>query len=125
MPAVLVGRREDILHAVRNATNLKVFFRIKDPREAADHAETAIPLDLEVPLAASIRPTSVGVERVKLASESTTEQESRTDSHAETDAESYAETLSYLDSHAKAVAHSAIRGASGSHSRRESFGGAP
>ena len=25
---------EDILHAVRNATNLKVFFRIKDPRRS-------------------------------------------------------------------------------------------
>jgi hypothetical protein len=96
---------EDILHAVRNATNLKVFFRIKDPREAADHAETAIPLDLEMPLSASIRPTSVGVELVQLASESTTEQESNTQSRAETDAESYAETLSYLDSYAKGVAH--------------------
>ena len=96
---------EDILHAVRNATNLKVFFRIKDPTEAADLAETAIPLDLEMPLSASIRPTSVGVELVKLASESATEQESSTKSHAETDAESHAQTLSYLDSYAKGVAH--------------------
>jgi hypothetical protein len=61
---------EDILHAVRNATNLKAFFRIKDAREAADHAETAIPLDLEMPVQASVRPTSVGVELVKLGSES-------------------------------------------------------
>src|SRR6266516_1528953 len=68
---------EDILHAVRNATNLKAFFRIKDAKEAADHAETSIPLDLEMPLKASTRPTSVGVELVKLGSESTTEQESR------------------------------------------------
>ena len=96
---------EDILHAVRNATNFKAFFRIKDPREAADHAETAIPLDLETPLSASIRPTSIGVELVKLASESTTEQESSTESYAETEAETYAKTLSYLNSYAKAVAH--------------------
>ena len=96
---------EDILHAVRNATNLKVFFRIKDPTEAADHAETAIPLDLEMPLSASIRPTSVGVELVRLSNESATEQELSTKSHAETDAESHAQTLSYLDSYAKAVAH--------------------
>jgi hypothetical protein len=96
---------EDILHAVRNATNLKAFFRIKDPEEAADHAETSIPLDLETPLKASVRPTSVAVELVKLASESTTEQESRTESYAEAEGESYAKTLSYLDSYATSHAH--------------------
>jgi Type IV secretion-system coupling protein DNA-binding domain len=96
---------EDILHAVRNATNLKAFFRIKDAREAADHAETAIPLDLEMPVQASVRPTSVGIELVKLGSESRTEQESSTESHAEAEAESYAKTLSYLDSYATSHAH--------------------
>jgi hypothetical protein len=51
-----------------------------------------------------VRPTSVGVELVKLGSESTTEQESSTDSYAETGAESYAKTLSYLESIAKICA---------------------
>ena len=96
---------EDILHAVRNATNLKAFFRIKDAKEAADHAETSIPLDLETPLKASTRPTSVGVELVKLGSESTTEQESSTESYAEAEAVSYARTLSYLDSYASSESH--------------------
>jgi hypothetical protein len=96
---------EDILHAVRNATNLKAFFRIKDPIEAADHAETSIPLDLEMPLKASIRPTSVGVELVKLGSESATEQRASTESYAEAEAVSYANTISYLDSYASSKAH--------------------
>jgi hypothetical protein len=91
---------EDILQAVRNATNLKAFFRIKDPTEATDHAETVIPLDLETPLNASVRPTSVGVELVKLTSEGITKQESSTESYAEAEAESYAKSLSYLDSYA-------------------------
>jgi hypothetical protein len=95
---------EDILHAVRNATNLKAFFRIKDAVEAADHAETVIPLDLETPLQASVRSTSVGVELVQLKGESSTEQQSSTESYAEAKAESYARSLSYLDSYATSVA---------------------
>jgi hypothetical protein len=50
---------------VRNATNLKAFSEFKDSKGAADHAETAISLDLEMPVRASVRPTSVAEERVE------------------------------------------------------------
>jgi hypothetical protein len=41
---------EEILSAVRNATNIKAVFRVKDPIEAADLAEMGIPLNLELPV---------------------------------------------------------------------------
>jgi hypothetical protein len=54
---------EEILSAVRNATNIKVSFRVKDHREATDLAEMLIPLDLEKPIAALTKETVVGHER--------------------------------------------------------------
>ena len=59
-----LGKPDDqILAAVHNATNLKIGFRVKHPKEAQEIAETIIPLDLEMPVRALIKPTVVGHRR--------------------------------------------------------------
>ena len=63
---------EEILSAVRNATNIKVAFRIKDHKEATDLAEMLLPLDLEKPVDVLNKETLVGYERGKLHNESAT-----------------------------------------------------
>jgi hypothetical protein len=62
----------EILSAVRNATNIKVAFRIKDHKEATDLAEMLLPLDLEKPVDVLTKETVVGYERGKLRNESAT-----------------------------------------------------
>jgi hypothetical protein len=59
-----LGKPDDqILAAVHNATNLKIGFRVKHPKEAQEIAEAIIPLDLEIPVRALIKPTAVGHKR--------------------------------------------------------------
>lgn len=53
---------EEILSAVRSGTNVKVVFRVKDQREAADLAEMVMPLNLEEPVKALVKETAVGHE---------------------------------------------------------------
>jgi hypothetical protein len=56
-----LGKPDDqILAAVHNATNVKIGFRVKHPKEAQEIAEAIIPLDLEIPVRALIKPTVVG-----------------------------------------------------------------
>ena len=84
---------EEILSAVHSATNIKVVFRVKDPREAAELAEMVIPLNLEMPVEVLTKETVVGYGRTFLqngsvaasfgTSQSSTQ--SRTQSLAETD----------------------------------------
>jgi hypothetical protein len=95
---------EDILNAVRSCTNLKVVFRLKDPMEAEDLAHMVVPLDLEMPVSASVRPTAVGVELVQLKGESTSEQRSTTDMRSEMEGTSEAETLSHVNSYSETFA---------------------
>src|SRR4029077_19827129 len=57
---------ENMLAALRNATNVKVVFRIKDPMEAEDLAHMVVPLDLEVPVGILVKPAVVGHRLVKL-----------------------------------------------------------
>jgi hypothetical protein len=79
----LENEGEAMLAAVRNATNLKVVFRLKDPMEAEDLAHMVVPLDLEMPVRSLIKPTVVEHRLVRLKSEGTTEQESTTEMRAE------------------------------------------
>ncbi len=74
----LAPENENMLAAVRNATNAKIIFRVKDPTEAEDLALTVVPLDLELPVQALTKPTVVGYRRVRLSSESTGTQSSVT-----------------------------------------------
>jgi hypothetical protein len=85
---------EEILSAVRNATNIKVSFRVKDHKEATDLAEMLIPLDLEKPIAVLTKETVVGHERGLLRNGGTTTSTgtNRATAHSVTD--SVAETRS-------------------------------
>ena len=51
---------EKIYEAVRNSTETKVVFRVKSPEEAQALAHDVLPLNLELPVQASIRPTQIG-----------------------------------------------------------------
>jgi hypothetical protein len=97
----LGGDDDTMLDAVQNATNLKVSFRIKHPKEAKEVAEAIIPIDLEIPVQALVKPTVVGHVRTTFGnwststtetcgtststSESTTTSESEGDSNTVTD----------------------------------------
>jgi hypothetical protein len=89
---------EEILAAVHNATNLKVAFRIKHPKEAKEIAEAIIPLDLETPVKALIKPTVVGHRRAwfnnwsKAEHESYSRSVSQSVSHSESDTEGDSQT---------------------------------
>jgi hypothetical protein len=62
-----------MLAAIRNATNVKVVFRIKDPVDAEELAHTVVPLDLEIPVRTLAGPTVIGHRRIWLRSESESE----------------------------------------------------
>ena len=72
----LGGPDDQTLAAVHNATNLKISFRIKHPKEAKEIAETIMPLDLEQPVKALIKPTVVGHQRTHFNNWSVAEHES-------------------------------------------------
>lgn len=56
-----LGKPDDeTLAAVQNATNIKISFRIKHPVEAKEIAEAIMPLNLETPVNALVKPTIVG-----------------------------------------------------------------
>jgi type IV secretion system coupling TraD/TrwB family protein len=97
-----------VLPAVRSCTNIKVAFRLKDPVEAEEVARAVVPLDLELPVQALVKPTVIGHRRVSLASESTGEQASTTASRTDSRGASYAET----DSHALSRATTSAEGRS-------------
>ena len=89
---------ENLLAAVLNATNLKVVFRVKDPKEAEELALAAVPLDLEIPVTALIKPTVVRHERTRLMSESELEQWATMVSRSEMEGESRGTTVSHVES---------------------------
>ena len=103
--AQLEREDENMLAAVRSATNLKAVFRLKDPEEAEDLAHMVVPLDLEMPVRALIKPTVVGHRLVRLKSESTGENTSTTASRSETEGESESETRSATTSVAETTTH--------------------
>ncbi len=61
--------REKIYEAVCNSTATKMVFRVKSPEEAQTLAHDVLPLSLEIPVKASIRPTQTGYTIGKLSSE--------------------------------------------------------
>jgi hypothetical protein len=79
---------ENMLAAVLNATNVKVVFRAKDPKEAEQLAEMVVPFNLEIPVRSLVKPAVVGYRRIRLANESSSEQRSTTRSRSETQGES-------------------------------------
>ena len=63
-----------MLAAVRNATNIKVVFRMKDPIEAAELADMVLGYNLEMPVHVADQARVVGHRLVTLKSESVSEQ---------------------------------------------------
>lgn len=83
-----LGKPEDILYqAPLHCVGTEAIFQMMDPPEAQMMAERVLPLNLERPLAASIRNTVTGHRRVQLASRSRTDSEALTESEAETEGE--------------------------------------
>jgi len=90
-----LGKPDDqILAAVHNATNLKVGFRVKHPKEAQEIAEAIIPLDLEIPVRALIKPTVVGHRRTYFSNWSVGDNESWGTSVSESISETVSESES-------------------------------
>ena len=102
----LAVESDNLLAAVLNATNLKVVFRVKDPKEAEELALAVVPLDLEVPVTALIKPTVVRHERTRLASESESEQWATTSSMSEMEGASEGTTVSHVESVVRSDAES-------------------
>jgi hypothetical protein len=99
------GKPDDpLLAAVRNCTNLKAVFRLRDNKDAEDLAEMAVPLDLEMPVQTLIKPTVVGHRIRRFESESVSDQHSVTDTETDTEAQSLGVTESYIESLAETFA---------------------
>jgi len=94
-----LGTPDDpIREAVLNGPNLKAVFRLKNPKEAEELAETVIPFNLEQPVAALTKPAVVGYERTMFRSWGTAEHRARSaatgSSHSESDSDSQSESES-------------------------------
>jgi hypothetical protein len=100
--AQLSNPDDQVLAAVHNATNLKIAFRVKHPKEAQEIAESIIPLDLEMPVRALVKPTVVGHHRTyfdnwsvgKSESWGTSVSESTSETITDSEGESTSETES-------------------------------
>jgi hypothetical protein len=82
----------EILEAVKNATNIKTVFRIKDADEAAALADLVFRYDLEAPVQALVKPAVVGHRIRRLASDSVSDQFAVTEMRSETHGEAVSET---------------------------------
>lgn len=111
---------DNMLAAIRNATNVKVAFRVKDHQEAEDLAHMIVPLDLEMPVETLRRPTVVGHRRTWLANESSGTNRSHTttnglsigntEAHGETIATGHAESFAEAVSFGRSIGESASEG---------------
>ncbi len=93
----------DILEAVKNTTNLKVAFRMKNPAEAADLADMVLGYNLEMPVHALTKPTVVGHRLVHLNSNSHSKQSALSKMESETVGRSYTESYGWAESTAETV----------------------
>lgn len=104
----------ETLAAVHNATNLKVAFRIKHPKEAKEVAEAVMPLSLEQPVQALVKPVVVGARRTTFKSVV----------HAESESYSTSTTLTVSESDSASVSHSTGESMSDSEGSAEISGSA-
>lgn len=88
-----LGKPDDLHYrAMLDCTEIHVVFRVKSAEEAQRLAEHVLPLSLERPVHASVRPTAIGQRRVQLESSSTSRSQSVSEGVAETDGEMHAAT---------------------------------
>lgn len=73
---------ENILAALLNGVNVKICFRLRDAEESEKLARSMVPLNLERPVKALIKPTVTGNRRIQLNNHSDSAQQSETDSTA-------------------------------------------
>ena len=100
---------ERIYEAVRNSTHIKAVFRINSAEEAQALAHDLIPLDVEMPVKASVRPTVVGHTVEWLNNESYGVQESEGENYAEITSEALAHGRTEMHNWARSLAHSVGR----------------
>lgn len=101
-----IGNPGDLLYeACMNSTEIKLVFRIKSPDEAQRLAEMVLPLNLERPVAASIRPTVIGHRRSLVSSRARRTSEAESEGTAETIGETHSRTETH--SYGKATGTSA------------------
>ncbi len=106
-----LGKPDDpIREAVLNGPNLKAVFRLKNPKEAEELAETVIPFNLEQPVAALTKPAVVGYERTMFKSSGRAEHRA----HSTANASSYSEGDSESSSESEASSSMAAEGLSSS-----------
>ena len=101
---------------MRNSTETKVVFRVKSPEEAQALAEDVLPLALEVPVQASIRPTQMGFTIERLKSETYSVHEGEGESEAVHAAEAISQGRTEMQSwmSARSLSDAEVRRGSGS-----------
>jgi hypothetical protein len=102
---------DSIYQACMSCVDTDIVFKVNDPREAQILAEKVLPLNLERPLAASVRPTVTGHRRTRLASDAITESEAVTEGEGETLGEMHAHTDMHSRSEAFGTMSTTMTGA--------------
>lgn len=101
-----LGKPHDkIYEAVRNSTEIKAVFRIKSASEAQELAHDMIPLDLEMPVTASVRPVQVGFEIKPLKSATYSVHEGEGESVAVHAAQAISKSRTAMQHWMRAVGH--------------------
>ena len=127
----LAGKRDDpVREALAKGPNIRMAFRITDSKEAAELAESVMPLDLEQPVKALIKPTVVGHKRTVLRGQGTGSNQSHSYSEADaltvsaskTLSTSVADTVSESEAESTTENHSETTTRGTSHSEGSSFG---
>lgn len=97
---------KNTLAAVRNATNVKVTFRVKDPAEATELADMVLGYDLEMPVRTLTKPVVVGHRLVRFKSESSSEQYALSEMRSQTEGRSITESSAYAESTGQTIGES-------------------
>lgn len=111
-----------IREAIISGPNLRVVFRLRDPREAAQLAEAVVPLDLEQPVKALVKPTVVSHDRTWFGNVSAGTQQSQTHTVGVSISHSSAETHSEGVSESEGESHSVTVAESTSESSSQTVG---
>jgi hypothetical protein len=118
-----LGRADDpIREAVCKGANIKIVFRIKDPREAAELAEAVMPLDLETPVKALVKPAVVGHTRTLFQNTSVGHNRSQTITQGQSHATSHSEAHGRNESTTESESVGETRGTTTTDSDTETFG---
>lgn len=113
---------DPVREAMCKGPNIKVVFRIKDPREAAELAEAVIPLDLEMPVQALVKPTVVGHRRTLFQNGSSAISQSETVTEGESHSISESEAFGRSESVTESESVSEMEGSTTTDSEGESRG---